>query len=130
VTEGNVPYLFSHAKAHLLFYNHTISYRQHVQLKTVVTRPRNIRPLMSEEDFQKTRVYGLDKSSFGFFASLCSQLIHTLVIFFDGLPLIWSLSGLALEYGLSWKEGHGLDLSVSRGVWAKESRNILAEWEV
>lgn len=66
-----------------------------------------MKPLLSAEDFRKTRLYALDKSSFGFVQAFFSFLFNSALIYYDALPWFWSKSGnlllnfLTTYWGLS-----------------------------
>lgn len=48
------------------------------------------------EKFDKSRAYGLDKSTFGFVSGAYSQVEATALLFLGYLPFMWTLSGRAL----------------------------------
>ncbi|GLD96801.1 hypothetical protein PINS_up005484 [Pythium insidiosum] len=50
------------------------------------------------EKFDKSRAYGLDKSTFGFVSGAYSQIESTALLLLGYLPFMWTVSGRALEY--------------------------------
>lgn len=48
------------------------------------------------EKFDKSRAYGLDKSTFGFISGAYSQAEATVLLFLGYLPFMWTVSGRAL----------------------------------
>lgn len=67
--------------------------RQHKNLK-IKTIPTKIQPLgiITQEEFQKSQVYGLDKSNFGFFHDILDYAQNIAVLIFGFLPLLWDYS--------------------------------------
>ncbi|TMW67133.1 hypothetical protein Poli38472_012249 [Pythium oligandrum] len=50
------------------------------------------------EKFDKSRAYGLDKSTFGFISGAYSQLESTAFLLLGYLPFVWTISGQALSW--------------------------------
>jgi STE24 endopeptidase len=50
------------------------------------------------EKFDKSRAYGLDKSSFGFFRGAYNQVEATLFLILGYMPFMWTLSGQTLDH--------------------------------
>lgn len=65
--------------------------------------PKKLKEHVSDEKFEKTREYGLDKSVYGFVHRVWDQITSTLFIVYDVLPFFWNLSGQVMqqvfEYG-------------------------------
>lgn len=85
-----------------------LNYRQHLKLKET-ERPVSIRAIIEEDVFNKSRLYGLDKSYFRFVSSLFSQIQGVALLHYNLLPILWNFSGdlnqkyfnLSLEYEIS-----------------------------
>ena len=75
-----------------------LGYRQRCLYKTVKTVPDSLKGVLDQETFTKARLYGLDKSTFGCWSSLYSQIESTLILVFGGIPFIWAVSTDTLGY--------------------------------
>eukprot|EP00118_Oscarella_pearsei_P025566 m.308393 g.308393 ORF g.308393 m.308393 type:complete len:473 (+) comp43918_c0_seq1:1465-2883(+) len=58
--------------------------------------PEEVRTLIDDETFAKSRLYQLDKANFAFYSGLYSQFMTTLLIL-GGLPLSWYAALVAAE---------------------------------
>jgi STE24 endopeptidase len=77
------------------------SIRQHRKLNEK-ERPEAVQSIVSAEEFEKTRVYGIDKSYFRFVKDIYG-LVQAYIFFqYDIYPLFWNLSGdiLSKYFGL------------------------------
>lgn len=71
-------------------------YRKYLETK----RPNNLADIVSEEDFAKAQLYGVDKSRFDFVATAYNQIQTVAMIVYDWLPLLWDYSGsLMYKFG-------------------------------
>ena len=69
-----------------------LSWRQHRRLINVRSRTEDLKPLISTDDFRKARLYSLDKSTFGFITAFCGFMFNAGLVYFNVLPLFWSIS--------------------------------------
>ncbi|GAA6075533.1 CAAX prenyl protease 1 homolog, partial [Tachysurus ichikawai] len=67
--------------------------------------PTELGKIMDAETFEKSRLYQLDKSNFGFWSGLYSETEGTLILLLGGIPFLWKISesltgriGLGPEY--------------------------------
>ncbi|KAH9248470.1 hypothetical protein BASA81_013869 [Batrachochytrium salamandrivorans] len=81
----------------VFFWETYLNLRQHKMLgmKTIPAKVHKaFEPhLLSTDDFEKSRVYSLDKSTYNFFSSAFSQLETTLVFTLNFLPWAWGYAG-------------------------------------
>jgi len=75
-----------------------LSHRQRSLYKTTTCVPVELKETIDEETFQKSRAYSIDKSVFGFWSGLYSQVEGTLILTLGGIPYLWDLSGKTLAY--------------------------------
>uniref|UniRef100_A0A2N9F587 CAAX prenyl protease n=1 Tax=Fagus sylvatica TaxID=28930 RepID=A0A2N9F587_FAGSY len=66
--------------------------RQHAALK-LPTLPKTLEGLISQEKFEKSRAYSLDKSHFHFVHEFVTILMDSAILFFGVLPWFWKKSG-------------------------------------
>lgn len=66
--------------------------RQHAALK-LPTLPRTLEGVISQEKFEKSRAYSLDKSHFHFVHECVTILMDSAILFFGVLPWFWKKSG-------------------------------------
>ncbi|XP_050393950.1 CAAX prenyl protease 1 homolog [Patella vulgata] len=79
-----------------------LSYRQRKIYRTATVVPNELEKVLDQETFEKARLYGLDKSNFGFWSNLYSQIESTFILLIGGLPWLWTKSGKILaryDYG-------------------------------
>ncbi|KAK5771743.1 hypothetical protein PVK06_047985 [Gossypium arboreum] len=69
--------------------------RQHATLK-LPTLPKTLEAVISQEKFEKSRAYSLDKSHFYFVHEFVTILIDSAILFFGILPWFWKKSGTFL----------------------------------
>jgi len=76
-----------------------ISYRQHKNYK-IKTIPPKIKKynVITQEKFEKSQSYGLDKSNFGFIKDLYDQIHNMSFLLLGGLPLFWYYSLQLMEH--------------------------------
>nr|CAD7193803.1 unnamed protein product [Timema douglasi] len=65
--------------------------------KNTIDVPSELKGIMTEETYQKARLYGLDKSTFGIFKDIFSIIEATLLIVFYGLLYFWNISSVSLN---------------------------------
>ncbi|KAG5251765.1 CAAX protease family protein [Salix suchowensis] len=66
--------------------------RQHAALKRP-TLPKTLKGVISQEKFEKSRAYSLDKSYFNFVHEFVTILLDSAILFYGILPLFWKKSG-------------------------------------
>ncbi|KAK7274322.1 hypothetical protein RIF29_15405 [Crotalaria pallida] len=66
--------------------------RQHAALK-LPTLPKPLEGVISQDKFQKSRAYSLDKSRFHFVHEFVTILMDSTILFFGVLPWLWKKSG-------------------------------------
>ncbi|KAM0950152.1 putative ste24 endopeptidase [Dioscorea sansibarensis] len=75
--------------------------RQHSALK-LPTLPKALQGVISQDKFEKSRAYTLDKSCFHFVREAVSTLMDITILYFGALPWLWKKSGdLVLYFGLN-----------------------------
>merc|ERR1711976_495539 len=73
--------------------------------------PEELKAVLDEETFEKARLYNLDRSVFGSWSGLYSQLEMTLILIFGGMPFLWRISGNVLEHF-----GYGSEYEISQSL--------------
>lgn len=68
-----------------------LSIRQRRILKKVHEIPKEVTVIMNQETFEKARLYGIDKSSYGIIHSVVSQLEFSTILCFNLIPKLWFL---------------------------------------
>ncbi|XP_052170275.1 CAAX prenyl protease 1 homolog [Diospyros lotus] len=71
--------------------------RQHTALK-LPTLPKTLEGVISQEKFEKSRAYSLDKSHFHFVHEFVTILMDSAILLFGVLPWFWKRSGDVLVY--------------------------------
>ncbi|GKU96789.1 hypothetical protein SLEP1_g9982 [Rubroshorea leprosula] len=69
-----------------------LNLRQHAALK-LPTLPRTLEGVISQEKFEKSRAYSLDKSYFNFVHEFANILMESAILLFGVLPWFWKKSG-------------------------------------
>jgi len=75
-----------------------LSHRQRSLYKSTTSVPLELKDTIDDETFQKSRAYSIDKSIFGFWSGLYSQVEGTLILTLGGIPYLWRLSADVLAY--------------------------------
>lgn len=85
-----------------------LAYRQRKIYRTTMHVPTELGKIMDSETFEKSRLYQLDKSNFGFWSGLYSEAEGTLILLLGGIPFLWKVSeiltarfGFGPEYEIS-----------------------------
>ncbi|KAB7497889.1 CAAX prenyl protease 1-like protein [Armadillidium nasatum] len=55
--------------------------------------PDELEGIIDQKTYEKARLYGLDKSSFGFVEDLFNQLLNTSIMMLGGIPALWRIGG-------------------------------------
>uniref|UniRef100_A0A8B9LMH1 CAAX prenyl protease n=1 Tax=Astyanax mexicanus TaxID=7994 RepID=A0A8B9LMH1_ASTMX len=78
-----------------------LAYRQRRIYRSTMHVPTELGKIMDSETFEKSRLYQLDKSNFGFWSGLYSETEGTLILLLGGIPFLWKISGnLTARFGL------------------------------
>lgn len=78
-----------------------LAHRQRRIYKSTTHVPVELGKIMDSDTFEKSRLYQLDKSNFGFWSGLYSETEGTLILLLGGIPFLWSVSGAVMErFGL------------------------------
>ncbi|CAG2165106.1 unnamed protein product, partial [Oppiella nova] len=70
-----------------------LSRRQYKIYKSVTEVPTELIGVLDTETLIKARDYNIDKSCFGFYASIWNQLLNTAILWTEAIPLLWRYSG-------------------------------------
>ena len=70
-----------------------MSHRQRKIYKKHVEVPEEAKGLLDEDTFTKARLYALDKSNFGAFQGIFSQVVSTILMVYFAFKYLWSASG-------------------------------------
>lgn len=73
-----------------------LSYRQHKVYVETKEIPVELLDSLDKETFEKSRLYQVDKSKFGFWSSLYGQVESTLILVYGGIPFLWAFSETAI----------------------------------
>ncbi|TRY83787.1 hypothetical protein DNTS_035359 [Danionella cerebrum] len=77
-----------------------LAYRQRKIYRTTLHVPTELGKIMDSLTFEKSRLYQLDKSNFGFWSGLYSEAEGTLILLLGGIPFLWKTSGnLTAHFG-------------------------------
>ncbi|OMP00337.1 Peptidase M48 [Corchorus olitorius] len=76
----------------MYFFETYLDLRQHAALK-LPTLPKTLEGVISQEKFEKSRAYSLDKSYFHFVHEFVTILMDSAILFFGILPWFWKKSG-------------------------------------
>lgn len=88
-----------------------LAYRQRKIYRTTMHVPTELGKIMDSETFEKSRLYQLDKSNFGFWSGLYSEAEGTLILLLGGIPFLWKVSGI-----LTARSGFGPEYEISQSL--------------
>ncbi|XP_059376277.1 CAAX prenyl protease 1 homolog [Carassius carassius] len=88
-----------------------LAYRQRKIYRTTMHVPTELGKIMDSETFEKSRLYQLDKSNFGFWSGLYSEAEGTLILLLGGIPFLWKVSGI-----LTTRFGFGPEYEISQSL--------------
>uniref|UniRef100_A0A8C1FMU7 Ste24 endopeptidase n=1 Tax=Cyprinus carpio carpio TaxID=630221 RepID=A0A8C1FMU7_CYPCA len=88
-----------------------LAYRQRKIYSTTTHVPTELGKIMDSETFEKSRLYQLDKSNFGFWSGLYSEAEGTLILLLGGIPFLWKVSGI-----LTARFGFGPEYEISQSL--------------
>ncbi|XP_072546174.1 CAAX prenyl protease 1 homolog [Salminus brasiliensis] len=78
-----------------------LAFRQRRIYRSTMHVPTELGKIMDSETFEKSRLYQLDKSNFGFWSGLYSETEGTLILLLGGIPFLWRISGtVTARFGL------------------------------
>ncbi|XP_008810111.1 CAAX prenyl protease 1 homolog [Phoenix dactylifera] len=95
--------------------------RQHAALK-LPSLPKPLEGVVSQEKFEKSRAYSLDKSHFHFVHEAVTILMDTAILYFGVLPWFWKKSGDFVAYmGLNAENEiiHTLSFLAGVMIWSQ-----------
>ncbi|KRZ74693.1 CAAX prenyl protease 1 -like protein, partial [Trichinella papuae] len=70
-----------------------LSIRQYRTQRNCTETPEGLGEILNDEQFQKARLYKLDKARFSFFTSTVDQLAITVILLLNMIPKMWAFSG-------------------------------------
>ncbi|XP_024449908.1 CAAX prenyl protease 1 homolog isoform X2 [Populus trichocarpa] len=76
----------------MYFFETYLDLRQHAALK-LPSLPKTLEGVISQEKFEKSRAYSLDKSYFNFVHEFVTILLDSAILFYAILPWFWKKSG-------------------------------------
>ncbi|KAJ7007720.1 CAAX prenyl protease 1 [Populus alba x Populus x berolinensis] len=76
----------------MYFFETYLDLRQHAALK-LPSLPKTLEGVISQEKFEKSRAYSLDKSYFNFVHEFVTILLESAILFYAMLPWFWKKSG-------------------------------------
>ncbi|XP_043218075.1 CAAX prenyl protease 1 homolog [Amphibalanus amphitrite] len=102
VSETSILYAVIAFSVVIFVWEEYLAIRQRNVLKTVQNVPDDLDGAITQETFEKARLYQLDKSMFESCRNLFEILFNTACLLMFVMPLMWSLSGHTLRWaGLS-----------------------------
>ncbi|XP_071498680.1 CAAX prenyl protease 1 homolog [Diadema antillarum] len=75
-----------------------LSHRQRNIYRNTKEVPASLNDVIDHETFQKARLYGLDKSSFGFWHGIYDQLESSVILIYGGIPFLWMAAGKVMGH--------------------------------
>lgn len=88
-----------------------LSYRQHKVYVNTKEIPNELQDSLDKDTFEKSRLYQIDKSKFGFWSSIYGQIESTLILFYGGIPFLWAYSE-TLMMRVGYDRSHEIKQSV------------------
>jgi len=98
-----------------------LSHRQRSLYKSTTSVPGELKDTIDDETFQKARAYSIDKSVFGFWSGLYSQLEGTLILTLGGIPYLWRVSADLLayfDYSTDYEIFHSVAFTLLATLWS------------
>ncbi|CAG2110477.1 unnamed protein product [Medioppia subpectinata] len=74
-----------------------LSRRQYKIYKSVTEVPTELIGVLDTETLVKARDYNIDKSCFGFYSSIWNQLLSTLILWTEAIPMLWHFAGRTIS---------------------------------
>ncbi|OAY75904.1 CAAX prenyl protease [Ananas comosus] len=103
-----------------------LNIRQHAALK-LPTLPKPLEGVVSQEKFEKSRAYSLDRSRFRFIHEAVTILMDTAILYFGILPWFWKKSGEFVAYaGLNAENEiiHTLSFLAGVMIWSQQTLGL------
>lgn len=75
--------------------------------------PVELKELGSEEEYQKSRIYGKDKLAFGMVSKIVQHIIGVAVLFFGAYPLMWQYGTMIMQKVVGYKTPLGAEVCTS-----------------
>ncbi|XP_076445131.1 CAAX prenyl protease 1 homolog [Babylonia areolata] len=88
-----------------------LSSRQRKVVEKYTKVPDVLEGVLDTETFDKARLYQLDKSTFGFWYGLFSQVESTLILVLGGIPYLWAVAGRIIGH-----YGFGPDYEITQSL--------------
>lgn len=88
-----------------------LSSRQRKVYQKYTTVPSALEGVLDQETFEKARLYQIDKSNFGFWSGLYSQVEATGILLAGGLPYLWALAGRVIS-----RYGFGREYEITQSI--------------
>lgn len=89
-----------------------LSHRQRQLYKNVLKAPKELDSVLDQETFDKARLYQLEKSNFGFWCDIYSQIEMTAILVLGGIPFLWNASGSFIQR-FGYTEEHEIIQSIA-----------------
>lgn len=82
------------------FFNTYVDFRQYRVYGKELKAPKEVSSICSPEEYEKSRLYGLDKARFGLISGFFGQIQTNAFLMYGALPYLWKWSGEWLLRGL------------------------------
>lgn len=107
-----------------------LGYRQRRLYRQVTTVPAELKDCLDQQTFDKSRLYQIDRSTFGFYHGVYSQCELTLFLLYGVYPWLWQQAGYLLHY-IGYSEEYEILQSISFLLLVMTIGDIMAlPWEV
>jgi len=103
------------------FWETYLSHRQRTLYKCTTSVPSELKDTIDDETFQKARAYSIDKSVFGLWSGMYSQIEGTVILVLGGIPFLWALSGdwlASMDYSTDYEILHSLTFTLLATLWS------------
>merc|ERR1712226_1715964 len=88
-----------------------LSIRQHKVYVETKEIPSELHDSLDKETFEKSRLYQIDKSKFGFWSSLNGQVESTIILIYGGIPFLWASAENAMMQ-IGYDRSHEIKQSI------------------
>jgi len=88
-----------------------LSIRQHKVYVETKEIPSELHDSLDKETFEKSRLYQIDKSKFGFWSSLYGQVESTIILIYGGIPFLWASAENAMMQ-IGYDRSHEIKQSI------------------
>jgi len=103
------------------FWETYLSHRQRRLFKATTSVPVELKDTIDEETFQKSKAYSIDKSIFGFWSGLYSQIEGTAILVLGGIPFLWAFSADLLSsfnFSSEYEILHSIAFTLLATLWS------------